>query len=109
MPRSELQIYVVSLIHILPPRLDRLLLARTFVVLVWQVQMSLRACGREHYHANHTSRASVPLDGLRKRTLDELDALLFCHVLLPVCITISVDVCGPRTADRVRLLVQRTS
>lgn len=90
-------------------KLNHLLLAGAFVVLVWQIQMSLRACGREHYHTNHTTRASVPLDGLRERTLDKLDALIFCHVLLPVCVTVSVDVCRPGTADRVRLLVQGTS
>ena len=71
--------------------------------------MSLCTGTCKNNHTDHTTRAAVPLDGLRQRTLDELNALLFSHLLPPVCVAVTVDVCGPRAADRVRLLVQGTS
>jgi hypothetical protein len=86
-----------------------LLSAWALVVLVWQVQVSLCTSSCKNNHTDHTTRTAVPLDGLRQRTLDELDALLFSHLLPPVCVAVSVDVCRPRTADRVRLLVQGAS
>ena len=93
MPRSELQIHVFCLERIFIHRVQQLLPARAFVVLVWEVQVALCAIGRQHHHTDYTTRASVPLDGLSERALDELDALLLCHALLPVGVAVSVDVC----------------
>lgn len=58
---------------------------------------------------NNTTRATIPLDRLLQCTAHKVDALLFCHLLPPVRISITVDVGRARAADRKRLLVERSA
>lgn len=79
------------------------------VGVIRQIQMPDCSLLSEHHHSYDTSRASVPLDGLLQRAFDELDGSSLVHTLLPICVTITIDVCRARTSDRIRLLVQRTA
>ena len=83
-----------------------LLGARTSVAIVGQIQVSLSTLGRQDDHANDTTRASVPFDGLPQRPLDERNALFLAHAFLPVGVAVSVDVRRSRACNSVRLFVQ---
>jgi hypothetical protein len=85
------------------------LLSRTCISIIRQVQMPDCALPRQHDHPDDTARATVPLDGLLQRLLDELDALVLAHVVLPVRIAEAVDVRRSGSADRIGLLVQRAA
>lgn len=63
------------------------------VIRVGEIQVPVGALGRQHHHANHASRAAIPLDSLPESPLDEGDRLLLVHALLPVRVAEAVDVC----------------
>ena len=63
------------------------------VVVIRQVQMPDSTLLGQHNHADNSSGAAIPLDGLGERHLDEVDGLLLLHVLLPVLVGETVDVC----------------
>lgn len=79
------------------------------VLLVGQVQMSFGTLLGHHHHADDTTRATIPLDGLLQGALDKLDGVLLLHALFPVVVAVAVDVGRSGTADGVGLLVQRTA
>lgn len=85
------------------------LLVPHLVLAIWQVQVPIRTLGREHNHADDTTRATVPPDSLLQRALDKVHRLRFLHTLLPVVVAVTVDVCRTGPADRVRTLVQRAT
>ncbi len=76
------------------------------VLLVGKVQVPVGALLCQDHHADDAAGAAVPLDGLPQGALDEVDGLLLLHALLPIRVTVAVDVGRARAADRVRLLVQ---
>jgi len=76
------------------------------VIRIRQIQVPVRALGRQHHHANDTTRAAIPLDRLLQRLLHKPHSIGLLHALPPVGVAETVDVCRARTADRVRLLVE---
>lgn len=62
------------------------------VVGIREIQVSVRTILSEDDHTNDTTRATVPLDSLPQGSLDEVDCIILLHALLPVGITVTVDV-----------------
>ena len=87
------------------PSHNRLLGPGSGVAVVWQVQVSLCSLCCQNHHADDTARATVPFDGLPQGSLDKVYALLLVHALLPVRVTVSVDVCRTGSCDGIRLFV----
>lgn len=77
----------------MPPPPPLTLLVSHLVLAIRQVQVPVRTLGREHHHANDTTRAAVPPDRLLERTLDKVHSLCLLHALLPVIVAVAVDVC----------------
>lgn len=75
------------------------------VLCIWEIQMSVRTLRRQNHHADHTTRATIPLDCLSQSTLDEADGLFLVHSFLPVGIAVSVDVGRTGSSNGIRLLV----
>lgn len=75
------------------------------VVLVGEVQVSIRPLLRHDHHADDATGATIPLDSLPQGALDEVHSIFLLHAFLPVCVTVTVDVRRAGTADRVGLLV----
>lgn len=69
------------------------------IVRVGEIQVSVRTVLGENHHADDTSRAAVPLDGLPQCSLDEVDSIVLLHTLSPVGITVSVDVGRSRATN----------
>lgn len=66
------------------------------------------ALGQDH-HANHTTRAAIPLDCLGQGALDKVDGVVLLHVFAPVGVAVAVYVAGPGACDGVCLLVEGAS
>lgn len=112
MPAKLLYLPKCSFVHQASRQTNHCLLRSThlsvdidLVVVVWQVQMSVCAVLGQDNHTNDAAGAAVPSDGLTETHLDEVNCVLLLHVLLPVLLAQTVDVCRSRTSNGVRLLV----